>query len=120
WHTRKRRRSLMDAFEYAKPSSLKEALGLLGSDWDDASVFAGGTDLISLLKDDVVDTKRLVNIKGIGGLNHIHESAESVHIGAAVTVEELISNRMIREQFPAIVDAAEGIRSPQLHNMSTV
>ena len=110
----------MDAFEYAKPSSLKEALGLLGSDWDDASVFAGGTDLISLLKDDVVDTKRLVNIKGIAGLNRVHESAEGVHIGAAVTVEELISNRMIREQFPAIVDAAEGIRSPQLHNMSTV
>ena len=110
----------MDAFEYAKPSSVKEALGLLGSDWDDASVFAGGTDLISLLKDDVEDTKRLVNIKGIAGLNRVRESAEGVHIGAAVTVEELVSNPMIRERFPAIVDAAEGIRSPQLHNMSTV
>lgn len=110
----------MDSFEYAKPSSVKEAIGLLGSHWDQASVFAGGTDLLSLLKDDIEDTKRLVNIKGIADLNRIHESAAGVHIGTAVTMEELLSNRMIRDQFPAIIDAAEGIRSPQLHNMSTV
>ncbi|MGH9709368.1 MAG: FAD binding domain-containing protein, partial [Candidatus Acidiferrales bacterium] len=107
-------------FEYAKPSSVKEAVGLLGSDWDDASVFAGGTDLISLLKDDIEDTKRLVNIKGIAGLNRIQESAAGLHIGAGVTIEELLLNRTVREQFPALTDAADGIRSPQLRNMGTV
>ncbi len=110
----------MDAFEYAKPSNVKEAIGLLGSGWEQASVFAGGTDLLSLLKDNVEETKRLVNVKGIAGLNRIHETSVGVHIGAAVTMEELISSRVIRGQFPAIVDAAEGIRSPQLHNMITV
>jgi len=110
----------MDAFEYAKPSNVKEAIGLLGSGWKQASVFAGGTDLLSLLKDNVEETKRLVNVKGIAGLNRIHETSAGVHIGAAVTMEELISSRVIRGQFPAIIDAAEGIRSPQLHNMITV
>jgi len=110
----------MDAFEYAKPASVREALGLLGSDWEQASVFAGGTDLISLLKDDVENTKRLVNIKGIAGLTRIQESAAGVHVGAAVRMDELISSRVIREQFTAITEAAEGIRSPQLHNMITV
>lgn len=110
----------MDAFEYAKPSNVKEAIGLLGSGWEQASVFAGGTDLLSLLKDNVEETKRLVNVKGIAGLNRIHETSAGVHVGAAVTMEELISSRMIRGQFPVIIDAAEGIRSPQLHNMITV
>lgn len=110
----------MDSFEYAKPSSLKEAIGLLGSDWDDASVFAGGTDLVSLLKDDIEDTKRLVNIKGIADLNRIRESDVGLHIGAGVTIEELLSNRAAREQFPAITEAADGVRSPQLRNMGTV
>ncbi|MCP5113237.1 MAG: molybdopterin dehydrogenase, partial [bacterium] len=41
----------MQAFEYASPKSLDEALGLLGSTWGEADVLAGGTDLISLLKD---------------------------------------------------------------------
>lgn len=110
----------MQPFEYAKPASVKEAVALLGSDWQQASVFAGGTDLLSLLKDDIEDTKRLVNIKGIAALNYIHESAAGLHVGTAVTMEELASNRMIREQFPIITDAADGIGSPQLHNMSTV
>jgi len=110
----------MDSFEYAKPSSVKEALGLLDSNWNQASVFAGGTDLLSLLKDDIENTKRLVNIKGIAGLSRIQESPAGVHVGAGVRMDELISSRIIREQFTAIIDAAEGIRSPQLHNMITV
>jgi len=110
----------MDAFEYASPATVKEAIALLGSDWEDASVFGGGTDLISLLKDDVVDTKRLVNIKKVGALHAIQNVNDGMRIGAAVTVEQLISASDVRKNFPAIVDAAEGIRSPQLHNMSTV
>ena len=110
----------MDAFEYASPATVKEAIALLGSDWEDASVFGGGTDLISLLKDDVVETKRLVNIKKVGALHAIQNVNGGMRIGAAVTVEQLISASDVRKNFPAIVDAAEGIRSPQLHNMSTV
>ncbi len=110
----------MDAFEYASPATVKEAIALLGSDWEDASVFGGGTDLLSLLKDDVVETKRLVNIKKVGALHAIQNVNGGMRIGAAVTVEQLISASDVRKNFPAIVDAAEGIRSPQLHNMSTV
>lgn len=110
----------MDAFEFASPTSVKEAIALLGSDWESASVFGGGTDLINLLKDDVEETKRLVNIKRIGALHAIQNVNGGLRIGAAVTVEQLISASDVRKNFPAITDAAEGIRSPQLHNMSTV
>jgi CO/xanthine dehydrogenase FAD-binding subunit len=37
----------MERFEYASPTTLKDATGLLGSSWSDAQVLAGGTDLIS-------------------------------------------------------------------------
>lgn len=110
----------MDAFEYASPSTVKEAISLLGSDWESASVFGGGTDLISLLKDDVEETKRLVNIKRIGALHAIQNVNGGLRIGAAVTIEQLLSASDVRRDFPSIPDAAEGIRSPQLHNMSTV
>jgi xanthine dehydrogenase YagS FAD-binding subunit len=109
----------MDAFEYANPSSVKAALALLGSDWEDASLLAGGTDLLALLKDDVEESKRLVNIKNIAELGHIREAAAGVHIGATVRFEELAANRMLREQFPALTDAVDGITSPQIRNMGT-
>ena len=52
----------MQAFEYANPTTLKEATALLGSSWQDAAVLAGGTDLISLMKDYIESPKRVVNI----------------------------------------------------------
>ncbi|MGB6483509.1 MAG: xanthine dehydrogenase family protein subunit M [Candidatus Acidiferrales bacterium] len=110
----------MDAFQYASPSSVKEAIALLGSDWEDASVFAGGTDLLSLLKDDIEETKRLVNIKRVGELHSVRNENGGLRIGAAVTIEQLLSSSDVRKNFPAIADAAEGIRSPQLRNMGTV
>ncbi|MGH9662856.1 MAG: FAD binding domain-containing protein, partial [Bryobacteraceae bacterium] len=51
----------METFEYASPTTLKEAVGLLGSDRGEAEALAGGTDLITLMKDYVVSPKRVVN-----------------------------------------------------------
>ncbi len=52
----------MEPFEYARPNTRQEAIGLLGANWNDAAVLAGGTDLISLMKEYVVTPKRIVNI----------------------------------------------------------
>ncbi len=37
----------MQAFEYAHPESVKDAVAMLGPGWADAEVLAGGTDLLS-------------------------------------------------------------------------
>jgi xanthine dehydrogenase YagS FAD-binding subunit len=110
----------MERFEYAQATTTREAIGLLGSNWDDAAVLAGGTDLISLMKEDVMTPKRLVSIKGIAALSGIHASPSGFTIGALTTIEELRSNAEIHTAFPALTQAAEGISSPQMRNMGTV
>src|SRR5438034_9838570 len=110
----------MEAFEYAHPTTQHEAIGLLGSKWNDAAVLAGGTDLISLMKEYLVTPKRVVNIKNVEGLNGIHSNAEGVTIGALVTMDELLENATIRSEFPALTQAAGGITSPQIRAMGTV
>lgn len=110
----------MEAFEYASPTTLKEATALLGSKWDDAAVLAGGTDLISLMKDYVASPKRVVNIKGIKELGGISSRPGGVKIGATVTFDELVNNTQIRNAYPALVTAATGVASPQVRNMGTV
>lgn len=110
----------MERFEYAHPRTKQEAIGLLGSNWNDAAVLAGGTDLISLMKEYVVTPKRVVNIKNVEGLHGIHSSAEGVMIGALVTMEELLEDKTIRSEFAALTQAAEGISSPQIRAMGTV
>lgn len=110
----------MEAFEYASPTSLKEATALLGSKWEDAAVLAGGTDLISLMKDYVASPKRVVSIKGIKELGGISSRPGGVRIGATVTFDELVNNTQIRNAYPALVTAATGVASPQVRNMGTV
>ena len=110
----------MQPFEYANPATLQEALGMLGNKWGEANVLAGGTDLISLMKEYIETPKRLVNIKGIKELGGIQSSKTGLRIGSAVTVEELLENAEVRKNFPALAEAARGVSSPQIRNMGTV
>jgi xanthine dehydrogenase YagS FAD-binding subunit len=110
----------MERFEYANPQSVKDATALLGAHWNDAQILAGGTDLLSMMKDFVVSPKRIVNIKGIAELHGIAKTATGVRIGAAVTLDDLTLNPVIRAEFPSLITAALGVASPQIRNMGTV
>ncbi len=110
----------MERFEYASPKTVKEATALLGPTWNDAQVLAGGTDLISLMKDFVASPRRVVNIKGIAELGGVSRTATGLRIGAAVTLDELSMNALVRGEFPSLITAALGVSSPQIRNMGTV
>jgi len=110
----------MEAFEYANPTTLPEALKLLGSNWTEAQVLAGGTDLISLMKDYVISPKRVVNVKAIAALHGVSKGAAGLRIGATTTLDELASNAMVRAEYPSLTTAVLGINSPQIRNMGTV
>ncbi|MBM3765294.1 MAG: xanthine dehydrogenase family protein subunit M [Acidobacteria bacterium] len=110
----------MQAFEYGNPTTLKDAFGLLGGNWSDAEILAGGTDILSLMKDYITSPKRVVNIKGIKELGGIARKGGNVRIGATVTLDDLASNAVIRASFPSLTQAALGVASPQIRNMGTV
>jgi len=110
----------MQSFEYSNPATLKEAFAALGSSWEDANILAGGTDLLSLMKDYVHSPKRVVNIKGIKELGGIARKGGNMRIGATVTLDDMTSNAAIRASYPSLIQAAMGVSSPQLRNMGTV
>jgi xanthine dehydrogenase YagS FAD-binding subunit len=111
----------MQAFEYASPATLKEAVALLGSNWSDAAVLAGGTDLISLMKDYVMSPKRVVSLKNVKELNGVSAAKPNgLRIGAMATLDDLVNNAQVRTQFPSLHQAAMGVASPQIRNMGTV
>ncbi|MGQ9916569.1 MAG: FAD binding domain-containing protein [Bryobacteraceae bacterium] len=109
----------MQPFEYASPKTLKEALALLGGNWSDAAVLAGGTDLISLMKEEVLSPRRVVNIKEIAELKGISKTAAGIRIGALATVDEVLSSPLVRASFPSLTEAARGVASMQIRNMGT-
>jgi xanthine dehydrogenase YagS FAD-binding subunit len=110
----------MQNFEYANPTTLHDALALLGSKWGETDVLAGGTDEISLMKDFLHTPNRVVNIKGIKELGGITRTATGLRIGATVTFDELASNQSIHSEYPSLHSAVMGVTSPQIRNMGTV
>jgi len=115
----------VNRFEFARPSSVADAVALLTGKHDETSVLAGGTDLLSLMKDFVVEPKRLVSLMGI---QEMHGSAigtgtgnpGAMAVGATMTLDWLLDNRDVKAHWRAVWEAAAGVKSPQLRTMGTI
>lgn len=110
----------MNTFEYANPSSVKEAISLLGGSWGETEVLAGGTDLISSIKQGLTTPRLLVSLSNVKGLSGIAKKGDALQIGATTSLAELIANEDAQEHFPALVTAATYVSSRQVLNRGTV
>src|SRR5256886_13038142 len=110
----------MRAFEYVSPNSRAQAVSLLGTAWGNTEILAGGTDLLALMKDDVVTPKRLVNIKDIKDLRGVSSSTQGLRIGALTTLGDLAEDAGVRKNYPALAEALVEAASPQIRNMATI
>lgn len=107
----------MKAFTYHSPTSEQAAVRLLGAG---AVALAGGSSLLNLLKERVLEPERVVNLKAIPGLAKIEPAAEGYRIGANVTLAALVESAEVRRAYPALVQAAETVGTPQIRNVATV
>ncbi len=110
----------MKPYEYARPNDLDEALALLSDTWGETEILAGGTDLITCMKQHVTEPSRLVSLRDIEALRGITVDDESVSIGAMTTLADVAAHAEVRTLYPAIVTAIEGIGAAQMVNAGTV
>jgi xanthine dehydrogenase YagS FAD-binding subunit len=108
------------SFEYAAPSTLRDALGLLSKNPGETEILAGGTDLITCLKQGITHPKRLVSLRQVKDLQGIASSPDGLRIGAMTTLRQVVDHAFIREKYPSIVSAITGVGSPQLLAVGTL
>jgi xanthine dehydrogenase YagS FAD-binding subunit len=110
----------MKPFQYASPHTEAEAIALL-SDFDgETAVLAGGTDLLSLLKSEVVGPARVVDITGVGSLKSIEPTDDGgVQIGALATLED-VSDSALLADYAALSDVVRGVRAIQVQQNGTL
>lgn len=109
----------MRAFDYVSPTSTRQAASLLSPTWGQTEILAGGTDLLALMKEDVVTPKRLVNIKQIKELSGFNATS-GLRIGSLTTLAELAENDTVKAKYPALAEALHEAASPQIRNMATI
>jgi len=110
----------MRPFDYASPTKKEQVSDLLASTWGETEVLAGGTDLLSLMKDDITAPKRLVNIKGIQELHGVHLGKDQLAIGALTTLAEISADPHLQREYPALAASAGDAASPQIRNLATL
>ena len=110
----------MKAFEFVAAGNSREAVALLAQHGAAARVLAGGTDLLADLKSSphvpsvVVDISRAADLKGIAVTEH------GLVIGALATHAEIMRSAIIRDLFPALIDAAHSIGAVQTRSLGTL
>ena len=110
----------MKAFEYAAPTTLDEAVQLLGT--RGAAALSGGTDLVNRMKDYVTSPERVVYLKDVKSLAGIESDgkAASLTIKAGTRLADILQNAAVRESYPALWQATHEVGSPQIRNMATL
>ena len=110
----------MKAFEYVAPATIEDALPLLGETWGETEILAGGTDLVTSLKQGITSPKRVVSLKNLSLSGTEIVGGTALKIGATTTMGALAADEIVETHFPALARAASKIASPQMLSFGTV
>ncbi|MBR0847246.1 xanthine dehydrogenase family protein subunit M [Bradyrhizobium diazoefficiens] len=106
-------------FQYSRASDIAEAIGLLTAH-PGAKLIAGGTNLIDLMKENVEQPSRLIDISRLP-LRQIEETGQGgLRIGALVPNSDLAYHPLIEQRYPLLASALLAGASAQLRNMASV
>jgi aerobic carbon-monoxide dehydrogenase medium subunit len=110
----------MNAFDYRAPRALDEALAILGEYGDEARVVAGGTALVTMLRQRLVQPRYLVSLREVPGLGGIEAANGSLRLGALVTHREAEVSPLVRERLPVLAETFRRVATVRIRHMATV
>ena len=111
----------MPSFEFHEPATTSEAIALLSRLGSQASVMAGGTDLLVEIKEHLRRPDHVVDLKRIAGLCGLtFDAREGLKLGALVTARRIETSRDVVRHYPGLAHAVRELGSIQIRNRATV
>src|SRR4051794_39881831 len=108
-------------FDYARASTVDEAIGLLDRLGPEARLVAGGHSLLPMMKLRLATPEHLIDINPLAGeLAYIREEGEDVRIGALTRHRDILESELLARLFPIVRDAEELIADPPVRNRGTI
>ena len=104
----------------SQPTTVTEASAELARLGEEAKVYAGGTELILLLRLGLVHSTHLVDVKKIPALGELVRDGTTMHIGAAVTHRRLERSADIAEHLSLLHQAASLVANVRVRNVGTL
>ena len=109
----------MRDFYFHTPSTLQEALDLLDEHQDDGRPMAGGTALVVLMKQSLLDADHLISLARVPGLSGIRAEADGLHIGALTHHREVESSPIVKQHAPLLAEVYHHVATIRIRNVAT-
>ncbi len=107
----------MNDFNYILPQNINEALNSISKG---AVSLAGGTDILGMMKNNLMAPKNILNLKTIPELKGIVTTNDGLKIGALTKLSEIAEDKLIIQKFNILSQAAKSVASPQIRNVGTI
>jgi len=108
-------------FTYLKPGTLQEALSMLADHKEECKVISGGQSLLIIMRQGLVVTDYLVDIKRLNELSYIkYDEKGGLRIGATTTHRAVEKSELIKQKYPVLVAIEKGLASVQVRNWGTI
>jgi carbon-monoxide dehydrogenase medium subunit len=107
-------------FEFHAPTSLKDAAALLAQYDGDANVMSGGTALMLLLKQSLVQPDHIISLHRVPECRSIEVSAGVLRIGGLVTIREAETSAVVQEATPLLANAYSRVATVRIRNSATI
>ena len=109
----------MYAFTYHRPTTVRQAVGLL-SKTEDAKLLAGGHSLIPVMKQRLAAPPVLIDLSKVEGLTGVEVGARSVTIGAMMTHSAVARSTELQQAIPALAGVPGSIGDPAVRQRGTI
>jgi carbon-monoxide dehydrogenase medium subunit len=110
----------MRDFYFHAPASLPEALTLLDEHKDDGRPFAGGTALVVLMKQSLVDADHMISLAHVPGLTGIRKEADGLHIGGFTRHRDIEMSADAKSVVPFLSEVYSRVATVRIRNQATV
>ena len=107
------------AFDYARPSSIDEALQAVASGGEDVKILAGGQSLIPVMRLRLAAPETVVDLTRVAELRGVRDDGDAIVIGAMTTHSDVLSDPLIAEHAPLIAEATETVADRQVRHRGT-
>lgn len=110
----------MRDFFFHAPTNLPDALTLLAEHQEDGRPIAGGTALVVLLKQSLLDADHIISLQNLPGLSGIHSDADGLHIGALTTHREVETSHEVHKAASLLAEVYGRVATVRIRSAATV
>src|SRR5947207_11421617 len=111
---------MLRRFRLEEPETIPEASELLSRHGESARIYAGGTELLLVMKEGLAHYERLVNIKTIPDLDRVERQDGVISIGALATHRRLATDEILNQQLPALVAMEKKVANIRVREVGTI